>query len=89
MQLTKFEEKTVEFLKENDICNPMDDTDLFKVDISSLYQNKRLSFQTTSFMFTVVATNFEELFDKAFRVLKSYGSKSTRNRSEGSTEQGE
>ena len=38
---------------------------------------------------TVTATNFEELFDKALRVLKAYGPKSTRNKSEDSTEQGE
>lgn len=81
MQFDKFEEKAMEFLKENDISTPIGDN-LFTVHVFSSYKSKKLTFQTSSFMFEVVSDNLKDLFDKAFRVLKSYGLKTTRTKSE-------
>lgn len=89
MQFGKFEEKAMEFLKENDIFIPIDAStpidgrgSLFTVHVLSSYKVKKLAFQTSSFMFEVTSDNLEDLFDKAFRVLKSYGPKATRTKSE-------
>lgn len=87
MQFGKFEEKAMEFLKENNISTPIDNRgSLFTVHVLSSYKAKKLAFQTSSFMFEVMADNLEELFDKAFRVLKSYGPKATRTKSEDAVE---
>ena len=87
MQFGKFEEKAMEFLKENNISTPTDDKGtIFTIYIRSYYKIKHLAFQTSSFMFEVTADNLEELFDKAFRVLKSYGPKATRTKSEDTVE---
>lgn len=87
MQFGKFEEKAMEFLKENNISNPIDSKgSLFTVHVLSAYKAKKLAFQTSNFMFEVTADNLEELFDKAFRVLKSYGPKTTRTKSEDAVE---
>lgn len=87
MQFGKFEEKAMEFLKENNISTPIDNRgSLFTVHVLSSYKAKKLAFQTSSFMFEVTADNLEELFDKAFRVLKSYGPKATRTKSEDAVE---
>ena len=89
MQFGKFEEKAMEFLKENNISTSIDSRgSLFTVHVLSSYKAKKLAFQTSSFMFEVMADNLEELFDKAFRVLKSYGSKATRGSKEEALEQG-
>ena len=87
MQFGKFEEKAMEFLKENDISTPIDARgSLFTVHVLSSYKAKKLVFQTSSFMFEVTSDNLEDLFDKAFRVLKSYGPKATRTKSEDAVE---
>ena len=93
MQFGKFEEKAMEFLKENDIFIPIDAStpidgrgSLFTVHVLSSYKVKKLAFQTSSFMFEVMSDNLEDLFDKAFRVLKSYGPKATRTKSEDAVE---
>ena len=87
MQFGKFEEKAVEFLKENNISTPIDSRgSLFTVYVLSSYKAKKLAFQTSSFMFEVMSDNLEDLFDKAFRVLKSYGPKATRTKSEDAVE---
>ena len=87
MQFGKFEEKAMEFLKENDISTPIDARgSLFTVHVPSSYKAKKLTFQTSSFMFEVMSDNLEDLFDKAFRVLKSYGPKATRTKSEDAVE---
>ena len=84
MQMVKFEEKAAEFLKENGLITNIDGRgSLFTLHVLSSYKNKKLAFQTTGFMFEVNSDNLEELFDKAFRVLKSYGPKATRERSKG------
>ena len=89
MQFGKFEEKAMEFLKENNISTPTNsEGNLFTVHVLSSYKAKKLAFQTSSFMFEVTADNLEELFDKAFRVLKSYGPKATRGSKEEALEQG-
>ena len=83
MQFVKFEEKAMEFIKENNIIADIDSRNsLFTVHVLSSYKAKKLAFQTSSFMFEVMADNLEELFDKAFRVLKSYSPKATRTKSE-------
>ena len=83
MQFGKFEEKAMEFIKENNIIADIDSRNsLFTVHVLSYYKSKKLAFQTSSFMFEVTSDNLEELFDKAFRVLKSYGPKVTRAKSE-------
>lgn len=87
MQFGKFEEKAMEFLKENNISTPIENKDsLFTVHVLSSYKAKKLAFQTSSFMFEVMSDNLEDLFDKAFRVLKSYGPKATRTKSEDAVE---
>ena len=87
MQFGKFEEKAMEFLKESNISTPIDSRDsLFTVHVLSSYKAKKLAFQTSSFMFEVMSDNLEDLFDKAFRVLKSYGPKATRTKSEDAVE---
>ena len=83
MQFGKFEEKAMEFLKESNISTPIDSGgNLFTVHVLSSYKAKKLAFQTSSFMFEVASDNLEDLFDKAFRVLKSYAPKITRTKSE-------
>ena len=87
MQFGKFEEKAMEFLKENNISTPTNsEGNLFTVHVLSSYKAKKLAFLTSSFTFEVMADNLEELFDKAFRVLKSYGLKATRTKSEDAVE---
>ena len=87
MQFGKFEEKAMEFLKENNISTPIDSrSSLFTAHVFSSYKAKKLTFQTRSFMFEVMSDNLEDLFDKAFRVLKSYGPKATRTKSEDAVE---
>ena len=83
MQFGKFEEKAMEFLKESNISTYLDGrSSVFTVYISSFYKTKKLTFSTNSFMFEVASDNLEDLFDKAFRVLKSYAPKVTRTKSE-------
>ena len=87
MQFGKFEEKAMEFLKENNVSTPIENKDsLFTVHVLSSYKAKKLAFQTNSFMFEVMSDNLEDLFDKAFRVLKSYGPKAIRTKSEDAVE---
>lgn len=88
MQFGKFEEKAMEFLKENNITTHIDgENNLFTVHISSFYKTKKLTFYTGSIMFEVTSNNLEDLFDKAFRILKSYAPKATRTKSENKGEQ--
>ena len=87
MQFGKFEEKAMEFIKENNIIADIDSRNsLFTVHVLSYYKSKKLAFQTSSFMFEVTSDNLEDLFDKAFKVLKSYGPKVTRTKSENTVE---
>ena len=87
MQFGKFEEKAMEFLKENNISTPIENKDsLFTVHVLSSYKGKKLAFQTDSLMFEVISDNLEDLFDKAFRALKSYNPKATRTKSEDAVE---
>ena len=87
MQFSKFEEKAMEFLKENNITTYLDGrSSVFTVHVLSSYKAKKLAFQTSSFMFEVASDNLEDLFDKAFRVLKSYAPKVTRTKSEDAIE---
>ena len=94
MQLGKFEEKATAFISENNMFVPLDENlvvvnSMFKVNIESLYKEKSLGFYLyglNHFHFVVYDTNVEDLFDKAFRVLKSYGPKATRTKSEDAVE---
>ena len=90
MQMTKFEKKAEDFLINSGIIPAITDdkSSLFHVIVNSTYKNKRLIFQIKDIAFEVSAENLEELFDKAFRVLKSYGPKATKGSKEEALEQG-
>ena len=82
MQMTKFEEKAEDFLIDSGTIPAIadDKSSLFQVIVKSTYKNKSLIFQTKGITFEVSAETLEDLFDKAFRVLKSYAPKATRER---------
>ena len=89
MNIDKFEEKAKEIIEENGMfvpCNSIIEdinSSTFRVTIASLYEDKTLSFNllgVNRFFFGVRATTFDDLFDKALRVLKAYGPKATRER---------
>ena len=86
MNITKFEEKTKEFLKELD----PETKPGFSVEVLSEYKAKYLTFNAirgvNTIAFKVAADNHDDLYDKAFRILKSYGPKATRERSSKETE---
>ena len=89
MQMTKFEEKAKEFIIEQFSVKD-GPVPTFTLEIQSTYKNKKLGFLCingiNTVAFEVMADNLEELFDKAFRVLKSYGPKATRTKSEDAVE---
>lgn len=97
MNFSKFEEKANDFLQNSDILNITEEEknfNLFTVIVNSVNKNKSLMFRSYNIAFEVYAETLDELFDKAYRVLKSYGPKATRERnkeveSSNSTEQGE
>ena len=82
MQMNKFEEKAAEFFVENSM------TPGFDCHVLSKHKSKKLAFAATGFMFEVTSESLEDLFDKAFRVLKSYGPKATKGSKEEALEQG-
>ena len=90
MQMNKFEEKARDFLIDSGIipAEAVGKGSLFHVVVDSVYKSKKLVFQTKDVAFEVSAENLEELFDKAFRVLKSYAPKATRGSKEEALEQG-
>ena len=90
MQMNKFEEKARDFLIDSGIipAEAVSKGNPFHVIVDSVYKNKKLVFQIKDIIFEVSAENLEELFDKAFRVLKSYGPKATRGSKEEALEQG-
>lgn len=90
MQMNKFEEKARDFLIDSGIipAEAVGKDSLFHVVVDSVYKSKKLVFQTKDVAFEVSAENLKELFDKAFRVLKSYGPKATRGSKEEALEQG-
>ena len=80
MQMNKFEEKARDLLVEGNIV-PADAKDsLFQIMVDSVYKSKKLVFRTKGIAFEVSAETLEDLFDKAFRVLKSYVPKATRTK---------
>ena len=97
MNFSKFEEKANDFLQNSGILNITEEEknlNLFTAIVNSVYKNKNLMFRAYNIAFEVYAETLDELFDKAYRVLKSYGPKATRERnkeveSSNSTEQGE
>ena len=80
MQMTKFEKKAKEFLIENSLAPIDSQNTMFQLVVDSVYKSKKLIFRTRDFSFEVGADNLEDLFDKAFRVLKSYAPKATRTK---------
>jgi hypothetical protein len=80
MQMNKFEEKAKEFIVSSEILPADFKGSMFHVVVDSVYKSKKLVFQSKNIAFEVSAENLEDLFDKAFRVLKSYGPKATRER---------
>lgn len=99
MNFSKFEEKANDFLQNSGILNITEEEknlNLFTVIVNSVHKNKSLMFRAynINIAFEVYAETLDELFDKAYRVLKSYVPKATRERnkeveSSNSTEQGE
>ena len=91
MQFGKFEEKAKEFVIEQ-FCVKDGPVPTFTLEIQSTYKYKKLGFLCingiNTVAFNVSAENLDELFDKAFRVLKSYGPKATRGSKEEALEQG-
>ena len=89
MQMNKFEEKAKEFVIEQFSVKD-GPVPTFTLEIRSTYKDKKLGFLCingiNTVAFEVSAENLEELFDKAFRVLKSYGPKATRTKSEDAVE---
>ena len=91
MQIEKFEKKAAEFIKENNLSDIKEGT-FFVMNMQAGFRDKRLAFQvlgTRRFIFEVEAEDWDTLFDKAFRVLKGYGPKATRERSNTQTEETE
>ena len=85
LNIDKFEEKAKEIIVENNLFASADVTedDMFVVEISSVHEHKVMTFNVTGLnvvLFKVAADNFDDLFDKALRVLKAYGPKATRER---------
>lgn len=83
MQMNKFEEKARDLLVEGSIVPADAEDSLFQVMVDSIYKSKKLIFRTKGgiphlfIAFEVSAETLEDLFDKAFRVLKSYVPKAT------------
>ena len=88
MQMTKFEEKVKEFIdnhymyivppKTDDYNDDYNKETTFRVVIRSEYKDKHLQFYfygLNCFMFDVRDTTLDGLFDKAYRILKSYAPK--------------
>lgn len=89
MQIDKFEKKAAEFIQENNLSNIKEGT-FFVMNIQAGFRDKRLAFQVLGnnrFIFEVEAEDWDTLFDKAFRVLKAYGPKATRERGNTQTEE--
>ena len=88
MNIDKFEEKAKEVIVENGLFVPTEGSEdskgsMFVVSIDSFYNRKTMSFSVSGanlVAFRVIADNFDDLFDKALRVLKAYGPKATRER---------
>ena len=91
MQMNKFEEKAKEFVIEQFSVKD-GPVPTFTLEIQSTYKDKKLGFLCingiNTVAFNVSAENLDDLFDKAFRVLKSYGPKATRGSKEEALEQG-
>ena len=83
MQMTKFEEKAKEFVIEQFSVKD-GPVPTFTLEIQSTYKDKKLGFLCingiNTVAFNVSADNLEDLFDKAFRILKAYAPKATRER---------
>ena len=97
MNFVKFEEKANDFLQNSGIITFNEGdviSNLFTVQVISNYKEKSMSFRAQGIGFEVCDTTLDSMFDKAWRILKSYGPKATRERnkeveSSNSTEQGE
>lgn len=75
MQMTKFEEKAKEFIIEQ-FCVKDGPVPTFTLEIKSTYKYKKLGFLCingiNTVAFNVSAENLDDLFDKAFKILKAY-----------------
>lgn len=90
MNIQKFKEKAIEFIKEHKLYvpNTEDQNDLYYYEfsirvITENSDSNKLYFGVGGlkrFEFDVIADDFDELFDKAYRILKAYGPKPTRER---------
>ena len=85
MNIDKFEERAKEIIAENNSFVPAGsaEDDMFVVEISSEHEHKVMTLKVVGLnvvLFKVAANCFDDLFDKALRVLKAYGPKATRER---------
>ena len=85
MNIDKFEERAKEIIAENNSFVPAGgaEDDTFVVEISSVHEHKVMTLKVVGLnvvLFKISANCFDDLFDKALRVLKAYGPKATRER---------
>lgn len=75
MQIVTFEEKAAEFIKENVLCEGVESGTMFRVQYSSLFRSKELQFEVLGkkpLFFMCRGETWDELFDRALKVLKGY-----------------
>ncbi len=71
MTMTEFEELVFKFLAQQGE-NADNESDLFRIYITSAYKYKRMVFETLKDKFEVTGNSLEEIFDKAYQILQAY-----------------
>ena len=71
MTMTEFEELAFKFLAQQGE-NADNESDLFRIYITSAYKFKRMVFETLKDKFEVTGDSLEEVFDKAYQILQAY-----------------
>lgn len=71
MTMTEFEELVFKFLTQQGE-NADNESDLFRIYITSAYKYKRMVFETLKDKFEVTGNSLEEIFDKAYQILQAY-----------------
>ena len=71
MTMTEFEELAFKFLAQQG-KNADNESDLFRIYVTSAYKFKRMVFETLKDKFEVTGDSLEEVFDKAYQILQAY-----------------
>ena len=71
MTMTEFEELVFKFLAQQGE-NADNESDLFRIYITSAYKYKRMVFETLKDKFEVTGNSLEEIFDKEYQILQAY-----------------